>query len=55
MTGIPLDVVNTTLQRLLRKRRLAMTARDRWQRCDRLGCDPREGDGFSRPPETIRA
>jgi transcriptional regulator with XRE-family HTH domain len=32
VTGIPLDVVNTTLQRLLRKRRLVMAARDRWRR-----------------------
>ena len=32
MLGLPLDDVNVTLQRLLRKRMLAMTARTRWQR-----------------------
>jgi transcriptional regulator with XRE-family HTH domain len=32
ITGIPLDAVNTTLQRLLRKRRLIMASRDRWLR-----------------------
>jgi transcriptional regulator with XRE-family HTH domain len=32
MIGIPLDEVNVTLQRLLRKRIVAMTARARWER-----------------------
>jgi hypothetical protein len=32
MAGIPLDEVNVTLQRLLRKRIVAMTARARWVR-----------------------
>jgi hypothetical protein len=32
MVGIPLDEVNVTLQRLLRKRIVAMTARARWER-----------------------
>lgn len=34
VTGIPVDAVNTTVQRLLRKRRLTMTARDRWLRAE---------------------
>jgi transcriptional regulator with XRE-family HTH domain len=32
MIGIPLDEVNVTLQRLLRKRIVTMTTRARWQR-----------------------
>ena len=32
MVGIPLDEVNVTIQRLLRKRIVTMTARARWQR-----------------------
>ena len=32
MVGIPLDEVNVTLQRLLRKRIVAMTTRARWER-----------------------
>ena len=32
MAGIPLDEVNVTLQRLLRKRIVTMTARARWER-----------------------
>ena len=32
MVGIPLDEVNVTLQRLLRKRIVTMTTRARWQR-----------------------
>ncbi len=32
MIGIPLDEVNVTLQRLLRKRIVTMTARARWER-----------------------
>ena len=32
MVGIPLDEVNVTLQRLLRKRIVTMTARARWER-----------------------
>jgi len=32
MIGIPLDDVNVTLQRLLRKRIVTMTTRARWQR-----------------------
>ena len=32
MVGIPLDEVNVTLQRLLRKRIMAMTTRGRWER-----------------------
>ncbi len=32
MVGIPIDEVNVTLQRLLRKRIVTMTARARWQR-----------------------
>jgi DNA-binding transcriptional regulator YdaS (Cro superfamily) len=32
ITGIRVDAVNTTLQRLLRKRRLVMASRDRWRR-----------------------
>jgi transcriptional regulator with XRE-family HTH domain len=32
MVGIPLDEVNVAIQRLLRKRIVAMTARARWQR-----------------------
>ena len=32
--GIPLDEVNVTLHRLLRKRTLAMTTRTRWQRVE---------------------
>jgi|SRR3954453_8638469 len=32
MIGIPLDEVNVTLQRLLRKRIVAMTTRARWER-----------------------
>jgi hypothetical protein len=32
MVGIPLDEVNVTLQRLLRKRILTMTMRARWER-----------------------
>jgi transcriptional regulator with XRE-family HTH domain len=34
VAGIPLDDVNTTLQRLLRKRLMTMNARQRWQRAD---------------------
>ncbi len=34
VTGIPVDAVNTTLQRLLRKRKLTMTSRDRWRRVE---------------------
>ena len=32
MVGIPIDEVNVTLQRLLRKRIVTMTARARWER-----------------------
>ena len=32
MAGIPIDEVNVTLQRLLRKRIVTMTARGRWER-----------------------
>ena len=32
MVGIPLDEVNVTLQRLLRKRMVTMSARTRWER-----------------------
>jgi environmental stress-induced protein Ves len=32
MVGIPIDEVNVTLQRLLRKRTVTMTARARWER-----------------------
>lgn len=38
VTGIPLDTVNTTLQRLLRKHRLVMSARDCWQRVAENTC-----------------
>jgi transcriptional regulator with XRE-family HTH domain len=34
MAGIPLDEVNVTIQRLLRKRRVTMTSRDRWVRVE---------------------
>jgi hypothetical protein len=34
MVGIPLDEVNVTLQRLLRKRIMTMTARGRWVRAE---------------------
>jgi len=34
MAGIPLDEVNVTLQRLLRKRMVTMTARTRWERVE---------------------
>lgn len=34
VTGIPVDAVNVTLQRLLRKRRLTMISRDRWLRAE---------------------
>lgn len=34
VAGIPLDDVNTTLQRLLRKRMMTMNARERWLRAD---------------------
>jgi hypothetical protein len=32
MAGIPLDEVNVTLQRLLRKRKLTMASRTEWMR-----------------------
>lgn len=35
MVGIPLDEVNITLQRLLRKRIVTMTTRARWERTQR--------------------
>ena len=34
VTGIPLDAVNFTLQRLLRKRKLTMASRERWLRVE---------------------
>jgi hypothetical protein len=34
IAGIPLDEVNVTIQRLLRKRRVSMTSRDRWVRVE---------------------
>jgi transcriptional regulator with XRE-family HTH domain len=34
VTGIPLDAVNFTLQRLLRKRKLTMASREQWLRVE---------------------
>jgi transcriptional regulator with XRE-family HTH domain len=36
MVGIPLDEVNVTLQRLLRKRIVTMTTRVRWERVEEV-------------------
>jgi hypothetical protein len=36
MAGIPIDDVNITLQRLLRKRMVTMAARARWVRAEEI-------------------